>query len=161
MEQNQELEMFWQYIKSSINRIFACMNGLKEEDLNWSPIENANSLYVIGAHVMGNIEANILGVLGEREVHRNRDAEFSIKGDRIEPLQAKWNELQGQIQECLSNLPEGELDRDHDHSRRGKITGRKLLIIVARHMAEHVGHAELTRDLLFVERGRKVPEREY
>jgi hypothetical protein len=30
---------------------------------------------------------------------------------------------------------------------RGEVTGREVLMLMARHAAEHVGHAELTRDL--------------
>ncbi len=161
MEQNQEVEMLWRFIESSLNRILACLNGLNEDDLNWRPMENSNSLYALGAHMLGNVEQNILGVLGGQSIHRQREAEFRAKGRSAEPIQAKWQGLQGQIQECLANLPAGELERERAHPRRGQITGRQLLIVVARHAAEHVGHAELTRDLLFVERGRKVPQREY
>jgi hypothetical protein len=33
------------------------------------------------------------------------------------------------------------------------VTGRAILIVVARHAAEHLGQAELTRDLLRAGRG--------
>ena len=41
-----------------------------------------------------------------------------------------------------------DLDRERVHPRRGLLTGREILIVVARHAAEHLAHAELTRDLL-------------
>jgi hypothetical protein len=34
------------------------------------------------------------------------------------------------------------------HPRRGPLSGREILIVVARHAAEHLGQAELTRDLM-------------
>ncbi|MBN1310607.1 MAG: hypothetical protein JXB30_04240 [Anaerolineae bacterium] len=49
----------------------------------------------------------------------------------------------------------------HEHPRRGQMAGRAELIIVARHAAEHMGQAELTRDLLFSARGRELPRRRY
>jgi hypothetical protein len=35
------------------------------------------------------------------------------------------------------------------------------LLAARRHAAEHLGQAELTRDLLFAARGRSLPERKY
>ncbi|MCB0140064.1 MAG: DUF664 domain-containing protein, partial [Caldilineaceae bacterium] len=35
------------------------------------------------------------------------------------------------------------------HPRRGQMSGRAILMVVMRHAAEHMGHAELTRDLLY------------
>ena len=37
------------------------------------------------------------------------------------------------------------------HHWRGEISGREVLIVVARHTAEHLGHAELTRDMARVD----------
>ena len=39
-------------------------------------------------------------------------------------------------------------DGTRAHPRRGTITGRDVLIVVARHAAEHWGEAQLTRSLL-------------
>ena len=41
-----------------------------------------------------------------------------------------------------------DLDGARQHPRRGIITGRDVLIVVARHTAEHWGEAQLTRSLL-------------
>ncbi len=40
-----------------------------------------------------------------------------------------------------------DLEREVTHPRRGALTGRDVLIVVARHAVEHLGQAELTRDL--------------
>ena len=158
---DQEIESLWRFIRRSVDRIFICMKGLNEEDLNWRPLPNANSLYVLATHAMANIEANILGVLCGLEILRNRDDEFKAEGSSTEPLQQRWHELQEKISRNLSRLPLDALNQEYEHPRRGKVTGRDLLIIIARHMAEHVGHSELTRDLLFTERGRELPDREF
>lgn len=156
-----EVETYWGFILSSVNHILACMDGLPEEDLNWRPLENANSLYALATHTMGNVEENLLEILGGQAVHRQREAEFAVQGSSFELLNHRWSELQGRIAAMLDQLPATELDRVHEHPRRGQVTGREVLIIVARHAAEHMGHAELTRDLLYSERGRKLPQREY
>ncbi len=156
-----EIESLWNYIKRSIDRIFSCLEGLDEEDLNWRPLRNANSLYILATHVIANVESNILGVLCGLEISRNRDNEFKARGSSAEPLKQRWYELQGKISMNLSELPPGALDKEYIHPRLGKITGRDNFIVIARHIAEHVGHAELTRDLLFTKLGRKLPDREF
>jgi hypothetical protein len=49
---------------------------------------------------------------------------------------------------ALDALPPGDLDRPRSHGTRENVNGRDMLLIVARHAAEHVGHAELTLDLM-------------
>jgi len=158
---DNEVVMFWRYIKSSVDRIIRCLEGLDEADLNWRPLDNANSLFVIATHTIANIEANILGVLCLQKIDRHREEEFKAQGSSAAPILQKWLDAQDNISLHLMNLTSKDLDKEYDHPRREKITGRDLLIVVARHAAEHVGHAELTRDLLFTARGRKIPEREF
>jgi hypothetical protein len=158
---DKEIESLWGYIRRSVDRILLCLDGLDEPDMNWRPLDNANSLYVLAAHVIGNVEANILGVLCGQKIDRRREKEFQAQGSSIEPVRQRWGEVQERIAARLEKLSPGDLDKEYEHPRRGKISGRDLLIVVARHAAEHVGHAELTRDLLFTARGRKLPEREF
>ena len=158
---NTDIETSWNYIRRSIDRIFSCLEGVDGEDLNWRPLSSANSLYILATHVMANVESNILGVLCGLEILRNRDDEFKARGISSKSLKEKWYEIQERISINLSKLPSGALDQKYVHPRRGKITGRDHLILIARHMAEHVGHAELTRDLLFTARGRALPPREF
>lgn len=44
------------------------------------------------------------------------------------------------------------LEQEYLHPRRGPLIGWAILLIVARHAAEHWAHAKLTRDLLAVQR---------
>ena len=85
-------------------------------------------------------------------VNRDRDAEFMTSGGSAVEIEARWNELKDQISDAIAALPPTELDRERDQPRRGSITGRELLIVVARHAAEHYGQAQLTRDLLNAQR---------
>ena len=160
---NKEIEAFWAFIARSVDSIVSCLDGLDEEDLNWRPpTENANSLYVLPTHMMGNMEEVILGILcGQSVGNRQREHEFQVVGNSSEPIKQRWKELRKKITSTLAQLPPDALDREYIHPRRGKVTGRAILIIVATHAAEHNGQAKLTRDLLFTARGRPVPYREY
>lgn len=143
-----EIDMFWDLIADSVDRILASMEGLPGADLNRRPVANASSLYVLAVHTMGNIEHNILRQLCGGPGERDRDAEFVAEGESVEPLTAHWADLRGRIKTALSTLPADVLQRRYVYGRYGEVSGRKLLLLVARHAAEHCGHAELTRDLL-------------
>jgi len=58
-----------------------------------------------------------------------------------------WPGLRAELEEGLSALPTSDLARAVEHPRRDPLSGREILIVVARHVAEHLGQAELTRDL--------------
>lgn len=148
----QETMLFWRYITSSIDQLFATMEGLSAAEINWSPIGNANSLFVLATHTMGTTAENLLEVLCGLPVYRQREAEFAAHGDSPEALQRQWQTLRAQIQAQLEQVDDGTLGQSRNHPRRGQITGRDVLIVVARHSAEHMGQAFLTRDLILAQR---------
>ncbi|MDP9375735.1 MAG: DinB family protein [Chloroflexota bacterium] len=151
-----EVATFWRYIASSLDRLVGLVDGLDEEGLNWRPpAPGANSLNVLAAHTLGNAEENLLEILGGRRVGRDREAEFGATADAraSASLRERWQGLRVRIEAAVAVLPPAELDREREHPRRGTLTGRDVLIVVARHAAEHLGQAELTRDLLLASRG--------
>lgn len=149
-----EIALFWRKIVSSVDGLVACLDELTAAELNWRPLENANSLFVLTAHTLGNVEENLCGVLCGQMVQRQRAAEFSRRGLSALALQQQWQTLQHRIADALAQLPQAKLTRERLHPRRGQITGREILLVVARHAAEHRGQAELTRDLLVATRAK-------
>jgi uncharacterized damage-inducible protein DinB len=146
---NAEVAVFWRYIVSSLDRLADLVAGLDEAELAWRPpARGANSLRVLAVHTFGNAEENLAGLLGGEDVSRDREAEFqTASGDGAE-LVRRWTSLRSRIENALAGLNGEALERAHPHPRRGMTTGREVLIVVARHAAEHLGQAELTRDLL-------------
>jgi hypothetical protein len=57
-----------------------------------------------------------------------------------------------QLQTELEQIANASLSATRQHPRRGQISGRDVLIVVARHCAEHMGQAFLTRDLVLARR---------
>lgn len=159
-DKNQAIQL-WRYISGSIEQILKCLDGLSSRDLNWCPIESANSLYVLATHVLGNVEENIIETLYGQKVNRNRENEFKASGDSIEPILSKWSDIQIRVTDCIENLSSENLTSRRKHPRRGELAGWEILIIVARHAAEHMGQAKLTRDMLFVSQGKPLPMRKY
>ena len=64
-----------------------------------------------------------------------------VLGNAEEPLRER-------IAKHLASLTRDDLDAARAHPRRGTLTGRDVLIVVARHAAEHWGEAQLTRSLM-------------
>lgn len=145
-----EVESFWTYINSSICRLVALAEQLPLSGLNWHPpADSANSVGVLVGHVCGNAEENLIGTLCGRDVTRDRASEFASHPVSTSDLVAGWAALQARLVQELAALPAERLDESIHHPRRGALCGRDLLIVVARHAAEHLGQAELTRDLWF------------
>ncbi|HEU5330039.1 MAG TPA: DinB family protein [Thermomicrobiales bacterium] len=117
--------------------------------MNWQPAApGANSLYALVVHMLGTTEENLLGLLVGQPMPRGREAEFVVEAGSASVFGARWGELRPRLAAMLTALTPAALDQTYNHPRRGAITGRDVLIVVARHAVEHLGQAELTRDLL-------------
>lgn len=150
--ESREVASFWRYIASSLDRLVGLAADLGEPGMYWQPpAPNANSIAVLVVHTLGNAEENILETLCGQTVGRNRTAEFEIASISVQQLQDQWFSIRLDMETALMQLSASELDREHLHPRRGMLPGRDILIVVARHAAEHLGQAELTRDLWLVQ----------
>lgn len=144
-----EVESFQHLIFNTIDSIVGALDGLSAEELNWRPAAPAtNSLYAIATHVLGNAEENLLGTLCCQPHHRNYAAELSAAAPVPDAVRAHWTDLRERVAKGFEALTREDLDGARQHPRRGVITGRDVLIVVARRCAEHWGEAQLTRSLL-------------
>ena len=146
---SDEVAMYWRYISESIADLLATLEGLDARQLNWHPpAPGANSLYALASHAMGSTEQKLLDTLCGLPITRDRQAEFESVGESTGALLRRWTNLRVAIEEALAKLGSDDLAAPHDHPGRGPIPGREVLLLVARHTAEHHAHAQLTRDLL-------------
>lgn len=144
---SSEAEQFWGFIVGSLDRLMELVRSSSEAELHWKPpARDGNTIFVLGQHTIGNAADNILATLGGQPVQRDRESEFETavsRGDLI----ARWEELRPQLEAQMRKLTSGNLLALLEHPRRGAISGLGILIVVARHAAEHLGQAELTRDM--------------
>ena len=63
-------------------------------------------------------------------------------------IEERWASLRERLPSALAKLEPAALDATFEHPRRGAQSGRQLLLGAAQHAAVHLGHAQLTRDLL-------------
>lgn len=146
--ESPEVALYWQVIAQTIDQIVACLDDLSIDDLNWKPIPAGNSLAVLAVHTIASTEESIVGVFCGQEVAREREAEFrTITEDHATIIQ-RWSAVRARIEAALHVAPTTWLDQERHHPRRGRLTGREVLLGVASHTAEHLGHASLTRDLV-------------
>lgn len=145
---SNEVAIFWRYLSSSLDRLVGMLEGQPAEVLNWRPpAPETNSMYVLANHTVSNAQVNLLGTLCAQLINRNRDSEFTVVTDEDNALDVAWPNIRRELEDALSSLTDDSLDTRYTHHWRGDITGREILLIVARHAAEHLGQAELTCDL--------------
>lgn len=144
-----EVAMYYGAMCRSIERVIDAAEAVAGDQLDWRPpAEGANSLYAIAVHVLANARENLLGTLcGHAIPDREREAEFAASGGSAAGFREDWLALRDELETALAGLDQRALDRIYTHPRRGAVTGREVLLVVAGHTAEHAGQAELTRDL--------------
>ena len=140
--------------QATIDSIVDLLDGLTADELDWRPdAPSTNSLYAIATHVLGNADENLLGALCGEPHDRHYATEFSAAAPVPDAVRTRWAALRARMGNCLAALTHADLVGARAHPRRGTITGREVLIVVARHAAEHWGEAQLTRALLKATRG--------
>ncbi|MBP2019197.1 putative damage-inducible protein DinB [Symbiobacterium terraclitae] len=89
------------------------MAQVSDEELHWSPHEEANSIAVLVKHLSGNMRSrwtDIFTTDGEKP-DRNRDAEFEPEALTRADLMEIWNQGWARFQETLDALTEEDLLR--------------------------------------------------
>jgi len=129
-------------------RIEKCLNEMSEEDIWKKPNNSSNSVGNIILHLCGNITQYIISSLGEKEDHRNRDAEFSTSGGYNKS--ELFNKLTLTLDEAiyiLKNLNEKDLLKIQ--SVQGfNYSGIGIIIHVVEHYSYHTGQITFWTKLL-------------
>jgi hypothetical protein len=151
-----EVESFRIRFDHEFDRLLETIAGLDEDAVNWKPpAPGANSLLVLVTHALGSAEEHVVGIAAGMTVVRNRDAEFAAKGTASR-LASRATEVRGRIAQALASL-DGRFDEERDPPFRSwpasRGTVRDRLVHSVSHTAEHVGHAQVTRDLYLARRG--------
>ena len=152
---NAELNLYLAELHRLLDSLCQNVDGLSEAQLNWKPpAPEANSIYVIATHVLGNAEAWVLGIACGQPIERDRPAEFRAAGPDATPIVARARDLTRRIEEALAALDEakvGELREAPPHlfgaGQPRSVTVREALMHVIEHASIHLGQIDITRDL--------------
>lgn len=144
-------------IERNAREIMAKIATLTDEQLNQSlPIPDANTLFAIATHAVGMGEFWVLTLVGERPSNRNRSAEFRATGEG-KALLTRYEQWLADTSALLDTLPAAEMTRIVEPPfefrstgglQDGPLTVRDCLLHVVEHTATHLGHIQLTADLL-------------
>ena len=150
-----EIESLSRQVRSILERVTACVDGLNEAQLNWRPpIGGGNSLYVIATHTLGNARAFVLGIACGQPLERDRPAEFRASGRDASDLSVQARRLSDDIDSALARLSASDLDRRllppqslWGEGEAQEISVREAILHVVEHASIHLGQLQITRDL--------------
>jgi uncharacterized damage-inducible protein DinB len=156
---NPEIDTYSHYIREKIAQIHAALRDLSEDELNRAPdVPGANSAYVIATHTLGNMRAWVLGIICGEERRRDRPAEFASRGT-YEALGKAACELSGEIETALQKLDAARLGDRFIPARElwgegepVEMERRGCLAHVLEHAGIHLGHIQMTIELLKAQR---------
>lgn len=109
-------------------------------------VPETNTLFVIGWHTLGAVEQWVCGWAAGEAVQRDRDAEFRASGS-MRDLRARCDALLPRVRAVLSGLPDERLSA-LSHHPSGQITIGGAVLSALSHASQHLGHAEVTRQLV-------------
>ena len=137
------------------HEMLAQLDGIPERDLNRTlPLPETNSLYALATHTLGAGEYWALAMAGGRNISRDRPAEFRASG-AYPDLVARCERWLADLRDVLDHLPTAEMDRVADIAAGARrpwmgnpFTVRDCLLHALEHTALHLGHIQLTAQLL-------------
>ncbi|MBO0776181.1 MAG: DUF664 domain-containing protein [Actinobacteria bacterium] len=143
------------YVDRAVDAMTGIVVGLGDEQANRRPgLPGANSPYVLLRHCLGVMDYWGGQVVAGREVQRDRDAEFRASGPVAE-LAAAAQEAKRRFRADLAAADPAAPPRGtHPTAGRGELemtSQGHALLHVMEELCQHLGHAEITRDLLQAE----------
>ncbi len=129
-----------------LNDLRQALDGLDGEALNWRPVGNeSSSIYMLVSHMMG-MAGGMCAIAQGEEPQRDRAAEFAAAGTKSTDLLRLIDETQAKVEQALSSITEEMLASKREFVGN-ESTGAGLIVLMLRHLGEHLGHVALTRQL--------------
>lgn len=144
------LELYRARLQELLARAVRAMQQMSEEDLNWRPNEESNSVANLVIHLEGNLQHFIEHGLGGAESKRDRDNEFNERRlSGRDELIARFEAAVSRTDAVLAALPPEKLDDINTIAPFKGNTVGALLLRLTTHFAEHVGQ------ILYIAKWRK------
>jgi len=136
-----------------VERILAALEGLSPQQLDTAPWTDTSTLFILATHAISATEWNFVEVLAGQQVDRSRQAEFDSRAGSFDDphglLAERWHGARAAIESALLGLSEDAWVGPHYHMFMDRnLSGHELVVRALSHTAEHVGHAEMTRQWL-------------
>lgn len=120
-------------------QIRACLETLSEEQIWWRPHEEANAVGNLVLHLVGSNHYYLEHIVDERELVRDRDAEFTARATLTKrQLQTSWDESVAKTEAVLQRLVPAQVAQVTERTGR-TTTFAQILLHVTHHNAAHMG----------------------
>jgi len=123
------------------------------------PVAGANSAWVLAQHTLGNARAWVLGIAAGQPIERDRPGEFASAGNDAAAFRAAAQRFSREMTDALAAMTAADVDRRlvpakvlWGENEPHEISVRRALVQVIEHASLHLGHLEMTRDLLLAGR---------
>jgi Protein of unknown function (DUF664) len=140
--------------EGAIRDLCGAIVGLDAEALNWRPAgDDTNPIAVLAVHAMGSTRSWLAVAFGAPLPERDRDAEFRTVAAGAADVLAH---VDGVVDDCrrlfdaADAFDPGAMRTSHSRTSTGEaqvVSGAWALLHATEHLSEHVGHAQLTRQL--------------
>jgi uncharacterized protein DUF664 len=140
-------------LSDSLDELRKALDGCSAAELNAAPMtEDSNGLAVLATHALGSTRSWLSLAVNAPLPDRDRDAEFRVVVENAAAFMATFDAAAAVCRALL------ETDQPFEPAREGKATWRAYgpdepvtaawaLLHALEHLREHVGHAQLTRQL--------------
>jgi len=143
------IEAYFDILKALHEGYRAQISGLTQEELDWSPGDEMNSLAVLSSHVAGAERFWISDIVMGEESGRDRDKEFATARVSEEILSSQLDSVLGYAQETFNRMGADQLAELRTSPRDGRErTIAWWITNLLEHTALHLGHMQITRQLL-------------
>ena len=143
------IQAYFEILKAIHKGYRAQISGLTQEELDWSPGDEMNSLAVLSAHVAGAERYWISDIVMGEESGRDRDKEFATAGVSGEILSNRLDSVLDYAQEAFDRMEANQLAELRTSARDGRErTVAWWITNLLEHAALHLGHMQITRQLL-------------
>jgi uncharacterized damage-inducible protein DinB len=146
-----EVLAYLTHLEELRNQVKSLLEGWPQEALDWRPIEGegefaTNSLTAMVVHLAGSETFWVKEIIGGKNIVRDREAEFVTKGLNLMELRTKIEAAAKVTADILSALTEKQLEELRKWRDRS-VSVRWCILHVIEHIAQHLGHIQLTRQL--------------
>ena len=146
-----EVQNYIEMLDDLRNRFKEAVQDMDATELNWAPpAKDVNSPYILAYHIAGSEAMWIHQIVGQRDVPRDRDAEFRATGDSPTALIERLGSIAVTSREIIGGLTPDDLKQLRTQPvRRGgdQAPVRWCIAHLIEHYAEHLGHLDLTKQL--------------
>jgi uncharacterized damage-inducible protein DinB len=143
---SNEASHFAFFLERTIRDVMAQFSDVLDADLNRHlELPECNTLFVLATHLLGSADYWVLSMAGNQPVQRDRHTEFQATGTSVE-LVERYERSLAAILDVLNTLPDERLDQFAPGEE--PLTVRDGLLHTIQHCSIHLGHMQLTRQLL-------------